>query len=178
MKNFKLQFWSFDVVFAIVIFSVALVIMAATWYDISAQLSLSTSGGATLMQLQTETLATSFLSTGSPTYWEGIANLSNVSTWNNVGIGISNANGSISSKKLYTFLAMATENYQATKQPLGVAYDYYITIYNSNMNISMGRNPAAYRAVTVDVDTKSSYINGEPVTVKFMLWSNNTIGVS
>ena len=40
-KNMKMQFWSFDVIFAIVIFSVAITILAFTWYDINNQLSLA-----------------------------------------------------------------------------------------------------------------------------------------
>jgi hypothetical protein len=179
MKRFKLQFWSFDVVFSVVIFSIALTILAFTWYNISTQLSLSYGGGATLMQLQTQSVATSILSQGSPSNWEGIVNLTNTSTWSGVGIGIGSINGTmISSKKLYAFLAMANYSYQSTKQPLGISYDYYIILYNNNMNITIGKNPSSYNPLSVDVATKSAYINGQPVTMKIILWSNTTFGVS
>lgn len=179
MRLFKIQFWSFDIIFAIVIFAIALTILAFTWYNVGTQLSLEYGAGATLMQLQTQSVSMSLLSQGSPANWESIINITNTSTWSGAGIGIGSINNTmISSKKLYAFIAMSNYSYQSTKQPLGVSYDYFIRIFNNNMNITIGKNPSQYGALTIDVATKSAYINGQPVTVKTILWSNTTFGVS
>ncbi len=172
----KLQFWSFDVIFAIVIFSVAITILAFTWYDISNQLSLVYGSGSTLMGIQAQTLIQNILSPGSPGNWNSMVNLTNVTTWGNVGIGLGEG-GSISSSKLYTFMAMANQNYEAAKQDLGVSYDFYIEIYNNNMNITIGKNPSENNAFTVDVATATSSINGSPVTVKALVWTNTALGI-
>lgn len=175
-KNMKMQFWSFDVIFAIVIFSVAITILAFTWYDINNQLSLAYGSGSTIMGIQAQTLIQNILSTGSPGNWDSMVNLTNVTTWGDVGIGLGSSSG-ISPAKLYTFMAMANQNYEAAKQSLGVSYDFYIDIYNSNMNITIGRNPAHNNAFTVDVATATSEINGSPVTVKAMVWTNTPLGI-
>jgi hypothetical protein len=73
-------------------------------------------------------------------------------------------------------MAMSNYDYQATKGSLGVTYDYYILVYNNGMNITIGKNPSG--ALTIDSATESSSINGEPVTIKVLLWTNTTLGVS
>ena len=172
----KLQFWSFDVIFAIVIFSVAITILAFTWYDINNQLSLAYGSGSTIMGIQAQTLIQNILSTGSPGNWNSMINLTNTSTWGNVGIGLSSGDG-ISSAKLYAFMAMANQNYEAAKQDIGVSYDFYIDIYNNNMNITIGKNPAQNNAFTIDVATATSNLNGAPVTIKALVWTNTPLGV-
>lgn len=161
-----------------IIFSVAITILAFAWSSINTQLSLSTNSGSTVIQLQAQTLAETLLSQGSPANWESLVNSSKNSTWSNVSIGLGSATTNISSKKLYAFMAMANDNYKATKPLLGIGYDYYILIYNNNLNITIGHNPFANKPLTVDVVTKSSYLNGEPVTVQVMVWTNTPFGVS
>ena len=177
-KNMKMQFWSFDVIFAIVIFSVAITILAFTWYDINNQLSLAYGSGSTIMGIQAQTLIQTFMSPGSPSNWDSIVNLTNVSTWGSVGIGVgSSSGGGISSAKLYTLMAMANQNYQAAKQDIGVSYDFYIEVYNNYMNITIGKNPSKNNAFTVDVATENSNLNGAPVTVKAIVWTNTPLGI-
>jgi len=179
----KAQFWSFDVIFAIVIFSIAITILAFTWYNINNQLSLAYGNGATIMQLQAASFAKTLLSSGSPSNWESIVNTTNTNTWNFTSIGIGATNGTgISSKKLYTLMSMANYNYQATKQALGIGFDYYITITSTSSNggsisATIGMNPGKGRALTVYVEKRSSFINGNPVQIVIDLWTNTPIGV-
>ncbi|MGC8669552.1 MAG: hypothetical protein ACP5TL_00135 [Candidatus Micrarchaeia archaeon] len=176
----KAQFWSFDVIFAIVIFGVAITIIAFTWYQISTQLSLSYGNGAAIMELQADTLAKSLLSEGYPSDWESLINTTNSSTWKYVSIGILNRTG-ISIKKLYAFMSMSNSNYQATKQALGIGFDYFIVIesklYNNGINITIGRNPAKNNALTIYVEKRSSFINGVPVEINIYLWTQTPFGV-
>lgn len=177
MKTLKLQFWSFDMVFAIIIFSITLTIVGFVWYNINSRLSLAYENDPIQMQSQTQILAQSLLSKGSPSDWYSVVNTTNTSTWKGVVIGLESDSGSgISSNKLYALMAMSNYDYQATKESLGVAYDYYIMIYNNGMNITIGKNASG--ALTVDSATESSSINGEPVTIKVLLWTNTTLGVS
>ncbi len=177
MKVLKLQFWSFDMVFAIIIFSITLTIVGFAWYNINNRLSLAYESGPIQMQSQTQILAQSLLSKGSPSDWYSIVNTTNTSTWKKVVIGLGSTSGSgISGNKVYALMAMSNYDYQATKGSLGVTYDYYILVYNNGMNITIGKNPSG--ALTIDSATESSSINGEPVTIKVLLWTNTTLGVS
>ena len=74
--SFKAQFWSFDLVFAMVIFMSAITILAITWLNISNQLSISTGGITTLMQLQAQQIGQNLVSQGTPGNWEGLVNTS------------------------------------------------------------------------------------------------------
>lgn len=177
MKNMKLQFWSFDIIFAVVVFTVTLTVISFVWFDITNQLSLSYGGSSTIMQIQTQTLAYTLLSPGSPSYWEGTVNTTNSSTWNNISVGLGSGKG-LSMKKIYTLMAMSNNNYQATKQALGIGYDYYIKIYNNNINITIGSNPITNNGYTVYVIRKVSSINGVPVTVEIVLWTGTAFGVA
>ncbi len=178
----KAQFWSFDVIFAIVIFSIAITILAFTWYQINSQLSIAYGNGATVMQLQASSLASTLLSPGSPSNWNSYVNTTNQSTWSDIGIGIGSNTSSIDSNKLYTLMSMSNYNYQATKQALGIGFDYYITITSQTssggaLNISIGENPGTHNALTVYVEKRSSYIDGTPVQVTIELWTNTPFGV-
>jgi hypothetical protein len=184
-KSFKAQFWSFDVVFALVIFGVALTVLTYTWYNINNQLSLAYGGGDTILQMQVKSLASSILSTGAPSNWQSITNTVNTMTWRNISIGLASAplSSNLSSSKLYTMASMANYNYQATKQPLGMAFDYYITITSNpsvgaGLNISIGKNPQTNGALTTYVERRSAFINGIPVSIEIIAWTNTTLATS
>jgi hypothetical protein len=178
-KDFKAQFWSFDIIFAIVIFSVALTILTFTWFNISNQLAISYVGSGALLGLQTQALATSLLSTGSPPNWQSAVSLGGAATWAQVSVGLGSSQDkmSISARKLYTFIAMAAQNYSATKQLLGIGYNYYITITGGPYNIAIGENPTTFHALNTYIVTSGSNIGGTPVIVRTMLWSNKPIAV-
>ena len=184
-KSFKAQFWSFDVVFALVIFGVALTVLTFTWYNINNQLSLAYGSGDIILQLQVKSLASSILSTGVPSDWQSVTNTVNTLTWGNVSIGLASAPSSsnLSSSKLYTMMSMANYNYPATKQLLGMAFDYYIMITSNptggaGLNITMGRNPQSNGARTTYVERRSAFINGIPVSVTIIAWTNTTLATS
>jgi hypothetical protein len=183
MNNHTLkgQFWSFDVIFAIVIFSFAITILAFTWFNINNQLSIGYGNGSGIMQLQLQTLTQSLLSPGTPSNWQSTVNTTNPATWSGVSIGLTSAQGGymLSPSKVYTFASMSNENYQATKQALGIGFDYYITIKSntnvgSGINMSIGSSPFK-GALTVYVDKTNAIMNGAPVTVEVILWTNTTI---
>lgn len=174
----RLQFWSFDIIFAVIVFTVTLTVISFVWFDITNQLSLSYGGSSTIMQIQAQTLAYSISYPGNPSYWNGVINTTNASTWSNIGVGLESSGGSgISMKKVYALQSMSEYNYQATKQLLGIGYDYYIQIYNKNINIDIGRSPIGQNPYTVYVIKRSANIEGEPVTVVVMLWSGTSFGV-
>ncbi|MGC8652279.1 MAG: hypothetical protein ACP5UH_03460 [Candidatus Micrarchaeia archaeon] len=178
----KAQFWSFDVIFAIVIFSIAITILAFTWYQINSQLSIAYGNGATIMQLQASALASTLLSPGSPSNWNSYVDTTNPATWSGIGVGIGSNTSSIDPDKLYTLMSMSNNNYQATKQALGIGFDYYITITGQTssggaLNISIGENPGAHNSLTVYVEKRSSHIDGMPVQVTIELWTNTPFGV-
>lgn len=184
-KNFKAQFWSFDVVFALVIFGVALTVLTFTWYNINNQLSLAYGGGDTILQLQAKSLASGILSTGVPADWQSIANTVNTATWSNVSIGLAAApmGSNISTSKLYAMASMSNYNYPATKQLLGMAFDYCIMITSNptngaGLNITIGRNPQTNGARTTYVERRSAFINGIPVSMKIIAWTNTTLATS
>jgi hypothetical protein len=136
------------------------------------------------MQLQLQSLNQNLFSPGSQN-WQSAVNTTNVSTWQDIAVGIAPSQGSdsLSSSKVYTLLSMANYNYPATKQLLGVGFDYYITITSassvgSGINISIGSNPSTKQALTVYVNKGNYVMNGVPVTVTTMLWTNTTLGVS
>jgi hypothetical protein len=179
-KRFKAQFWSFDVIFAMVIFTIALTILGFTWYSVNNELALSYGSGAILAQLETHTLAQNIMSTGYPTSWFSVVNTSNTFTWSNVSIGLSLAPSSsnLSINKIYALSAMSSNNYQATKQDLGVGYDYYVTIVGGSYNISIGRNPSTNKALTVYVERRSALLQGTPVIVQAIVWTNTSLAIS
>ncbi len=184
MKSARGQFWSFDVIFAIIIFGVAITILAYTWYNVNNQLALSYGNGATIMQLQAESVAQTIMSPGVPSDWQGIVNTSNPSTWGNVSIGLMGSSGSssISTSKLYTFMSMASTNYGDTKELLGVAYNYYIIIQSqgagSNINVTIGVNPQSSKSLTTYVYKRLAFMNGVPVMVYIEVWTNTPLAVS
>ena len=183
--RFKAQFWSFDVIFAVIIFSFAITILAFTWFNISNQLSPGFGNGSGIMQMQLQTLTQNLLSPGVPANWQGNINITNSLTWGSIGIGLGAGQGSttISSGKVYTLLSMANSNYQATKQAIGVGFDYYINIKSaqfqgSGINVSIGRSPFNGGALTVNVSDRNAVMNGVPVSIRTILWTNTTLATS
>jgi hypothetical protein len=179
-KSIKAQFWSFDVIFAMVIFILALTILGFTWYGVNNQLALGYSGGATVAQVQAHSLAQSLLSPGSPTNWQSVAVPANTATWTNVsvGLGTSYSGSNLSASKLYALMAMASQNYQATKYALGVSYEYYISIYGGSIDINIGRNPASHGALSTYVEKRGAFLGGTPVTMQVDIWTNTTLAIS
>ena len=181
MKSMRAQFWSFDVIFAIVIFSVALTLLTYTWYDVNTQLSLSYGNGATIMQMEQQSLASILLTPGSPSYWNSEINTSNESTWRGISAGLANSPGStvLSPAKVYALAAMASTptGYQQSKQVLGVGYDYYIAIKGGSFNITIGENPVANGALTTYTSTGHAFLGGVPVAVQVDVWTSQPFGV-
>jgi hypothetical protein len=178
------QIWSLDVIFALVIFSFTVTLLTLTWLSVSNQLAVSYAGSSGLMAMQARSFSDIIMSPGSPADWYEMINTTNKDTWGAVSPGITYpGNGSISQAKLLALVSMANSNYQATKPEFGLGYDYYIAIhsglqYQNYVNLSIGRNPASNNALTVYVDRESSMINGVPVVVEVMVWSNSTGGLT
>lgn len=180
MRNLKGQFWSFDVIFSVVIFGVAITVMAFTWFNINNELALAYGNGATLMELQLQTLSQNLLSPGTPADWQALVNTTNSLTWTGMSVGLTDPTGKISPDKLNAIASMASYNYQGTKQQLGIAFDYYVTVasnpsYGAGINASFGRNPLKNRALTVYTQSRSSFIDGIPVIVNITMWTNTTL---
>lgn len=178
----RAQFWSFDVIFAITLFGTALVLLTFVWTSISNQYSLSYGMGSVTLQAQLQSLQNRILGPGTPSNWNSALNVSNTLTWSNVSIGLGTGNGtSLSTNKVMTFMAMSDHNataYQNTKPLLGVGYEYYIIIYGNNVTISLGTPPYRNKATSTQSATQSATLNGMPVRVQIMVWTNRTFGVS
>ncbi len=179
-KYSKGQFWSFDIVFAMVVFMAAITILAATWLSISNQLALSSSGIIDLMQLQVQQVAQNLVSAGTPVNWQSIVNTSQPSTFSSVSAGLATSIGSssISSAKLYTLMSMINKNYSLAGVAFGATYDYYINVVGGPVNVTMGKNPITNGSVTTFISTKSAFLNGVPVTIKVYIWSSHPSAVS
>jgi hypothetical protein len=178
----RAQFWSFDVIFAVVIFGTAIVLLTFVWTSISNQYSLSYGMGSINLQAQLQSLQGRILGQGTPANWNSAVNVSNTITWSNVSIGLGTGSGTaLSPNKVMTFMAMsdsASASYQATKPLLGVGYEYYIVIYGNNMTMSFGASPYSNKATSIQVAMQSATLNGAPVSMRIMVWTNKTFGVS
>ncbi len=176
----KLQFWSMDMIFAIVIFSIAILLLTYAWFSISQQFSITYTNTLSNMQTNAQQLSNRLVTTGSPASWYYSMDPSNLSTWTNMSIGFAEINGSaLSSAKIAKLEAASQVNYQASKQLLGVNYNYYIQIYSPQLyNYTIGLNPSLYNATTVVVSSTPIIMdNGVPATLKVILWTANQ-GVS
>ncbi len=171
----KAQFWSFDIIFAMILFSITMVILVAVWSSINGQLSLASNAGVQDMQLQTLSLASRLLTAGSPANWEGQVSASNASSWTGIGAGLAQGGSVLSPEKIATLESMSNHNYQATKALLGIGFDYFILIKGNNTDISMGLSPTANGATSVQSASESAVLNGEPVQVVVEVWTNSTI---
>lgn len=179
----KLQFLSFDAIFAIVIFTFAVSMLAFVWYTINSQASISTGTSIQSMQLQLESLSDKILGPGYPSNWYSTIDTSNTLTWANISAGIGNGlGGGISNVKLATLSSMANGNYLATKSILGVQFDYYITITSKNYNFAIGKKPkaqsgSALNGVTEQVTNKQVVINGQGANMQIFIWTNSSFGI-
>ncbi len=177
----KSQFWSFDIIFAMVIFVFTIIILSYVWYNIGNQLTLASGFDAVIIQTQLQSLNARITSPGSPVDWESTVTATNSLTWGNVSIGLGTGQANnLAYWKIGTLESMSNSNYQATKALLGISYDYYITLSSPNYQIAIGRNPvnSATKTTSIQVATKSVFINGVPANMKIILWTNTTFGVS
>jgi hypothetical protein len=169
-----------DMIFAIVIFSIAILLLTYAWFSISQQFSITYTNTLSNMQTNAQQLSNRLVTTGSPASWYYSMDPSNLSTWTNMSIGFAEINGSaLSSAKIAKLEAASQVNYQASKQLLGVNYNYYIQIYSPQLyNYTIGLNPSLYNATTVVVSSTPIIMdNGVPATLKVILWTANQ-GVS
>lgn len=174
----KAQFWSFDIIFAMVIFVFTVLILSYVWYNISNQISSASGFGITSIQTQLQSLNTRILNPGTPVNWESQINTTNTITWNNVSVGLGTGQTNvISYPKIAALEGMSNYNYQSTKAVLGIGYDYYIIISNQNLNITIGKNPQEGNAMSIQIATKNVFINGVPANMRIELWTNTTFGI-
>jgi hypothetical protein len=178
-KRIKAQFWSFDLIFAMIISLFALVLLSFTWYNINSQLSLASGFGSGSLSMQAQAEGTQLLSQGRPVNWESVVDISNTLTWYNISIGIGNGTaGGISMNKLSTLEAMASYDYQATKEAMGTGYDYYIVLQGNSTSMSIGMNPQASKATDIQVFSEPVVVEGVPENIKIYIWTNSSFGIS
>ena len=177
----RAQFWSFDVIFAMVIFGTALVLLTFVWFSVSTQFSVASGYGIEELQAQLQSLQRTILLQGNPPDWNSVINITNPSTWQNISIGLGNGKGnSISESKLMTLMALAnynTSTYQASKQMLGIGFDYYIIINGQNINITIGKNPYANKATSIQAASMPVKLQGNNMLMHIEVWTNTTFGV-
>ena len=178
----KAQFWSFDVIFAMKIFSSALLIITFVWISVSNQFSLAYGLGLQTMQTQLQSLQNRILTSGTPANWNANVDVGNTLTWNNIAIGLGTGAGStLSLNKVLTLMSMtgySVANYQATKPLLGIGYDYYIVINGTNTTMAMGLSPYSRNPYAIQVARQSAVLNGMPVRMQIIVWTNKSFGVS
>ncbi|MDE1762224.1 MAG: hypothetical protein KGH78_03460 [Candidatus Micrarchaeota archaeon] len=179
----RLQFLSFDAIFAMVIFTFAVSLLAFIWYTINSQIAIGSGNSVQGMQLQLEAVSEKILGTGYPQNWYSTVDTSNSLTWANISVGLgSGVGGAISNSKLAAFSSMANGNYLYTKPLLGVGYDYYIVISTSAYQIAIGKKPApqvgsALNGVTLQSTSRSVTINGQPANMQIFIWTNSSFGI-
>ncbi|MCL5428143.1 MAG: hypothetical protein M1321_03095 [Candidatus Marsarchaeota archaeon] len=174
----KAQFWSFDIMFAIVVFAVSMTILTYVWLTLSSQFSDSYTNGINLMQAQLQELSSGLMLAGSPSNWNSLVNLSGTGAWANLSVGFGGQNGALSYRKILAFYAMSNSDYQESKVPLGVSYDYYILVNGTGYSIAIGRNPSSGNAYAVQTVTEPVMINDQPATLTIDLWTNTTFGIA
>ncbi len=172
----RAQFWSFDIIFAIVIFVFAIVLLTFVWLSISSEFSIANSGNLARMQIQLQSLSSSLLSTGTPPNWISEVDLQHAAGWENISVGLGNGTAdSLSQSKINELSNMSADDYQATKPALGIAYDYNISFIGKN--IVIGSNPLTSNAVSVRTVSIPAVINGNVIVVRIELWTNSTAGL-
>ena len=147
----------------------------------SDQLNVAYAGSSVIMQLQAQTVAQGLLSPGSPLGWSSQINLTEPGSWINesvsVGLGTGKT-GNLSSQKIYTLISMASTNYQATKEVLGISYDYDILIRSGAVNVSIGEPPGQFAAKTIYVQKENVIVNGVPGVLTVLIWTNTPLGTT
>lgn len=165
------------------IFTIALLLLASVWINVNRQLSLAYGFGIGSMQQQLLSIESKILTPGVPSDWNSVVVANNSTTWASTSVGLgSGSNGTISTAKVLYLADMSSYNftdYQATKQMLGTAYDYYIIINSPSLyNITIGRNPLANNATSIQVANMQGVLdNGAPVSLKIEVWTNTSFGV-
>lgn len=177
----KAQFWSIDMVFAVVIFTGVIILLSTVWSSINGQFSSSYGYSIGTMQAQLSNLLQRIQTPGSPSNWDSFVSVNTVSTWSNISVGLASSTvaGTISRNKIMALMAMANSNYQDTKQVLGVGFDYYITISSQGQyNLSIGENPNNLNATAIQTATIPVTLdNGQPADMRVIIWTNTTFGV-
>lgn len=167
-------------VFAMVIFTVAIALLSIVWTSVVNQYATAYGGGVGDMQIQLNNLMQNIQLSGYPYNWNTAMAANSVASWPNSTIGLgTGAPGQLSYSKIGSLEAMSNYDYQATKQLLGVGYDYYIVIYSlDGLNVTIGRNPFYNNATAIQAETLPVVLsNGQPATVEAMVWTNTTFGV-
>ena len=168
-------------VFAMIVFTVAVIILSTVWAKSNSEFSVISGFGVGNMQQQLLGLEQRILTPGSPSNWNSFISVNSISQWDNISVGLGAGNSSIvSSQKVIELMAMSNTNYQATKQSMGVGYDYYITIFSPNQyNVSIGENPITNNAVAIQTAVIPVVLdNGVAGTMRISVWTNTTFGVS
>lgn len=168
-------------VFAIVIFSGGIILLSFVWSSINSQFASSYGYSIGIMQIQLNNLLHRVQTTGSPTNWNSMVSANVVSSWSNVSIGLESSQGYgvISRNKFMTLMAMSNSNYQATKQVMGVGYDYFITFSSQGQyNMSAGLSPFNNNATAIQTATIPVVLdNGQAGLLRVIVWTNTTFGV-
>lgn len=177
----KGQFWSIDMIFAIVIFSGGIILLSIVWFGINSQFASSYSDTIGIMQTQLDSLVSRLQAPGSPADWNSAISISSPGTWENVsmGFGSSSDPGTMSLSKIFALEAMSSTSYQSTKQGLGIGFDYYITILSPGAyNISIGLSPFSNNATSIQTATVPVVLStGQPASMRVIVWTNTTFGV-
>jgi hypothetical protein len=182
MARTKAQIWSLDLIFALVIFGFTMTILAAAWLKTTNDISVSSSGTAAVLSVQTKLFADALMSPGYPQDWYGTIDTVNATTWAGVVPGILSGSGSdaIAPYKLYSLISLSNSNYSASVSLFGVGYNYCIQITGAaadgGTNITIGKNPLANGATYVYAVQRGATLYGIPVSVDIMLWTNTTSG--
>ncbi|MDE1823445.1 MAG: hypothetical protein KGI00_05195 [Candidatus Micrarchaeota archaeon] len=177
----RAQYWSLDAIFGMTVFLAGIIILLSVWYNVVQEFSLSYGYGAGGLQDQLVGLQNRIVFAGVPGSWNTQVTTTNTMTWNNISIGLGTGdNTTVSVAKILELAAMTKNNYQATKAPLGIGYEYYIVLSSQYFsNVSIGLNPATYNATSIQVASRQVALdNGLPANIKMMIWTNRTYGVS
>lgn len=166
----KLQFWSIDFIFSIVIFGVMISILFYAWFNLNTEMSSSFNNNQ-VMQIQAQAFVSKLLSTGSPSNWYSYVNTTNPATWQYIQIGLVSSGSEISTQKLFALMAMSNSNYTISKEALGISYNYYIQVYNSQFSLDFGVNPKANSSINVYSTERNILINGNPAVLKIYIFN-------
>ncbi len=166
----KLQFWSIDFIFAIVIFGAMISILFYAWFNLNTEMSSSFNNNQ-VMQIQAEGMVSKLFSTGNPSNWYSYINTTNPATWQYSQIGLISNGSEISMQKVFTLMAMSNSNYTVSKQVLGISYNYYIQLYNNQFNLSFGVNPKTNSSVNIYTSERTVLVNGNPAVIKIYIFN-------
>lgn len=154
------QAWGLDVTIAAMIFLTGIIVFYL--YVINYK----TSEGIEIEEARFEAdlIAASILSEGTPTDWDS-------SSVTKIGIL---SGEKINETKLAQFHALATTQYERTKQLFGTRYNYFINssepfIINNNAESGIGHSPSPQAETTLKINRFTTYKN-KPVTLEIQVW--------